>query len=63
MNNVCDHADCPAAASHVILTPSGLITLCAHHTRENAAEFLSRGYEVLEYQLDREVALAIRAAA
>jgi hypothetical protein len=50
MKNICDHKDCPAAATHAILTPSGIITLCTHHTCENAVVSAGKGYRV--YHLD-----------
>jgi hypothetical protein len=33
MNVVCDHKDCPAAATHVVFIKTGCLALCGHHTR------------------------------
>jgi hypothetical protein len=33
MNIVCDHKDCPAAATHVVFIKTGCLALCDHHTR------------------------------
>ena len=43
---ICDHMDCPASATHLIVTPAGEIVLCTHHFNEVIAEVLILGYEV-----------------
>ena len=43
---ICDHKDCPANATHLILTPRGEIVLCSHHFNESVADVLIHGYEV-----------------
>lgn len=37
---------CGARAQYTILTPSGVLTLCAHHTQANRLKFRDLGYVV-----------------
>jgi hypothetical protein len=59
--HVCDHGNCPAPAAFVILMPSGVITMCAHHTNDSAEMFAANGYKVLEFEVAKQIALALHA--
>lgn len=43
---ICDHKECPAASTHLVLTTAGEVVLCGHHFNDSVSIIMDHGYTV-----------------